>query len=127
MTSDRYDSSSPAWTPDGKWLYFLSDRNFESLVGGPWGSRQPEPFYDRQTKIYHVALKRGERSPFQADDELQPAAKPPETKPAVTDTAKPTDARPAEARAADETGEAKPDAKPATMPSQGARRRCRPS
>ncbi len=60
VTSDRYDSVSPAWTPDGKWLYFLSNRNFESLVASPWGSRQPEPFYDRQTKIYHVALKRGD-------------------------------------------------------------------
>ena len=39
----------------------------------PWGSRQPEPFCDRQTKIYHVALKRGERSPFQPDDELHAA------------------------------------------------------
>jgi tricorn protease len=74
-TSDRYDSYSPAWSPDGKWLYFLSDRNFESLVTSPWGSRQPEPFWDRKTKIYHVALKRGERSPFQPDDELQPAKK----------------------------------------------------
>ena len=73
VTSDRYDSGSPAWSADGKWLYFLSDRNFESLVGSPWGSRQPEPFWDRQTKIYHVALKRGERSPFKPDDELQAA------------------------------------------------------
>jgi tricorn protease len=69
-TSDRYDSYSPAWSPDGKWLYFLSDRNFESLVGAPWGSRQPEPYWDRQTKIYHLALARGTRSPFQADDEV---------------------------------------------------------
>lgn len=73
VTSDRYDSASPTWSPDGKWLYFLSDRNFQSLVGAPWGSRQPEPYWDRQTKIYHVALKRGERSPFQPDDELQAA------------------------------------------------------
>ena len=72
VTSDRYDSTSPVFSPDGKWLYFLSDRNFESLVGSPWGSRQPEPYWDRQTKIYHVALKRGERSPFQPDDELHP-------------------------------------------------------
>jgi tricorn protease len=56
--------------PDGKWLYFLSDRNFVSLVGSPWGSRQLEPFFDRQTRIYHVPLKRGERSPFKPDDEL---------------------------------------------------------
>ena len=82
VTTDRYDSVSPAWSPDGKWLYFLSNRNFESLVASPWGSRQPEPFWDRQTKIYHVALKRGERSPFQADDELQAPTKPATPKPA---------------------------------------------
>ena len=27
VTTDRYDSYSPAWSRDGKWLYFLSDRN----------------------------------------------------------------------------------------------------
>ena len=56
VTSDRYDSVSPAWSRDSKWIYFLSDRNFVSLVGSPWGSRQPEPFYDKQTRIYHVPL-----------------------------------------------------------------------
>jgi tricorn protease len=70
VTTDRYDSYSPAWSPDGKWLYFLSDRHFQSVVPGPWGSRQPEPFFDRQTKIYHLSLRPGERSPFQPDDEL---------------------------------------------------------
>jgi tricorn protease len=75
VTSNRYDSYSPEFSPDGKWLYFLSDRNFVSVVGSPWGSRQPEPFFDKQTKIFHVSLKPGERSPFQADDELSvPAA-----------------------------------------------------
>jgi tricorn protease len=75
VTTDRYDSYSPEFSPDGKWLYFLSDRNFVSVVGSPWGSRQPEPFFDKQTKIYHVSMKPGERSPFQPDDELSvPAA-----------------------------------------------------
>jgi tricorn protease len=75
VTSDRYDSQSPAWSPDGKWLYFLSDRQFDSVVGSPWGSRQPEPFFDKQTKIYALGLKKGERSPFAPDDELHPAKK----------------------------------------------------
>jgi len=74
VTSDRYDSYSPEWSPDGKWLYFLSDRSFVSAVGSPWGSRQPEPFFDKQTKIYLVSMKPGERSPFQPDDELNPPA-----------------------------------------------------
>jgi tricorn protease len=71
VTSDRYDSYSPAWSPDGKWLYFLSDRHLESLIGGPWGARQPEPFFDRETQIFAVALRSGLRFPFQAADELQ--------------------------------------------------------
>jgi len=75
LTSDRFDSYSPAWSPDGKWVYFLSDRNFQSLVQSPWGSRQPEPFFDKQTRIYQVALQKGLRSPFQASDELMPAKK----------------------------------------------------
>jgi tricorn protease len=114
VTSDRYDSVSPAWTPDGKWLYFLSNRNFESLVASPWGSRQPEPFYDRQTKIYHLALKRGERSPFQADDELQTAAKPGAAKLAEAPQG---GAKAAEATAGDaKPGEAKPAAAKAAVP-----------
>jgi tricorn protease len=72
VTSDRYDSYSPYWTSDGKWLYFLSDRHFESVVRSPWGSREPEPFFDKQTKVYHVALAPGLRSPFEPDDELNP-------------------------------------------------------
>jgi tricorn protease len=75
VSSDRYDSDSPEWTPDGKWLYFFSDRNFVSVVQSPWGSRQPEPFYDKQTKLYQVSMKPGERSPFQPDDELYAAPK----------------------------------------------------
>lgn len=74
LTSDRYDSYSPVWSPDGKWIYFLSDRHLETLVPSPWGSRQPEPFFDRQAKIYQVALKAGTRSPFRPDDELTPPA-----------------------------------------------------
>ncbi len=72
ITTERADSYSPAWSPDGKWLYFLSDRTFRSLVGSPWGPRQPEPFFDKQTKIYQIGLTAGLRSPFQPEDELHP-------------------------------------------------------
>ena len=71
LTDDRADSYSPAWSPDGKWLYFLSDRNFQSLVYSPWGARQPEPYFDRETKIYQVALVPGLRSPFRPADEVE--------------------------------------------------------
>ena len=70
VTTDRYDSYSPAWSADGKWLYFLSDRNFVSQVGSPWGARQPDPFFDQPTQIFAVALVKDAKWPFQPRNEL---------------------------------------------------------
>jgi tricorn protease len=71
VTSDRVDSYSPAWSPDGNWLYFLSDRELRSLVPSPWGPRQPDPFFTDTTKIYAVALKADAKWPFAEKNELQ--------------------------------------------------------
>jgi tricorn protease len=71
-TTDRFDSYSPSWSPDGEWLYLLSDRNLRTIVGSPWGNYQPEPFLDKKTRIYHLALREGLRSPFAPRDELHP-------------------------------------------------------
>jgi tricorn protease len=70
LTSDRYTSSSPEFSRDGRWLYFLSDRSFQSTVGSPWGDRNTGPFFDRRTRIYALALQPGTRFPFQPPDEL---------------------------------------------------------
>ncbi len=70
LTTDRANSFNPSWSHDGKFIYFLSDRSFTSLVGSPWGTRQPEPYFDASEKLYHVALKKGTRSPFRENDEL---------------------------------------------------------
>src|SRR5262249_30075145 len=72
LTTDRYDSFSPAWSPDGKWIYLISDLALKSLVFSPWGSRQPDPYFDRMNMIYAVPLKKGLRSPFAPQDELHP-------------------------------------------------------
>jgi tricorn protease len=71
LTNDRVDSYGPAWSPDGKWLYFLSDRYFRSAVGSPWGPRQPEPYFDKTTKIYAIGLTAKETFPFSPATELQ--------------------------------------------------------
>jgi tricorn protease len=83
LTSDRYIARDAAFSPDGKWLYFLSNRNLQSVVTSPWGQRNPEPFFDRQTKIYAFALDPTARWPFLPKDELQKTEpeKKPETKP----------------------------------------------
>jgi tricorn protease len=75
LTSDRTNSRNAVFSPDGKWIYFLSDRNLASVVGAPWGPRQPEPFFDKPDKIYQVALRKGLRSPFKPADELHPRVK----------------------------------------------------
>ncbi len=71
LTNDRTDSWNPAWSMDGKWLYFLSDRTFISIVGSPWGPRQPEPFFDKTTKIYALGLTADEWFPFLPENELR--------------------------------------------------------
>ena len=75
LTSDRVNSFSPAWSADGKWLYFLSDRRLESVVPSPWGPREPEPFFYEPIKLYLVSLLKDGRSPFEPNDELHPAEK----------------------------------------------------
>ncbi len=73
VTTDRYDSYSPAWSADGKWLYFLSDRSLRTVQPSPWGPHQPDPYLDQKTKVYGLALKRDQRWPFAAKDEVQTA------------------------------------------------------
>jgi len=75
LTSDRVNSYDPVWSPDGKWIYFLSERHLESAVTSPWGLREPEPFFDKPVKLYHVALGKDQRSPFEPPDELHPPEK----------------------------------------------------
>ncbi len=75
LTTDRANSFSVKWSPDGKFIYFLSDRSFTTLVGSPWGTRQPEPYWDASEKLYHVSLEKGTRSPFRENDELMEKGK----------------------------------------------------
>ncbi len=77
LTSDRYDSDAPAFSPDGSWLYFVSNRQIAiSGNGSPWGDRNTGPNFDRRAKLYALALQAGTRFPFAAKDELEaPEAK----------------------------------------------------
>lgn len=75
LTSDKYESFAPAFTPDGKWCYFLSNRSFQVVNGSPWGDRNMGPYFDRRTKVYAVALQEGLKFPFAPKTELDTEAK----------------------------------------------------
>ncbi|MDJ0836216.1 MAG: S41 family peptidase [Acidobacteriota bacterium] len=70
VTSDRFMSGDPAWSADGKWLAMFSGRRLLSTTFGPWGSYAPSPMLDKRDKLYLIALGKGQRSPFQPDNEL---------------------------------------------------------
>jgi len=70
LTTDRYNSGAATWSADGRWVYFISDRALKSTVRGPFGSRMPDPYFDRSKKIYELPLRSGLISPFQPPDEL---------------------------------------------------------
>jgi tricorn protease len=122
ITSDRYNSGTPAWSSDGKWLYFLSDRMLKTTVQSPWGVRQPDPHFDHAVKVYELALSAGLRSPFLVEDELHPesAAKKEEDK--ADDKKVSDDKKPADDKKVDDKKEAekkddskKDDKKPAEV------------
>lgn len=137
VTTDRFDTGDATWSPDGKWMYILSDRNINTIVDSPWGAMQPEPFFDKKTKVYAISLKKGERSPWIPGDEVydakkeqedkdkkkEPEKKEPEKKEpaAKSDDAKQADTQPA-AKADDKKDDsknndaAKKDDKDATKP-----------
>lgn len=72
LTTNRYNSGSASWSDDGKWIYFVSDRFLKTSVKSPWGSRLPDPFFDRSNKVYALALQKNLVSPFRPPDELHP-------------------------------------------------------
>ncbi|MEN9865174.1 MAG: hypothetical protein RL748_764 [Pseudomonadota bacterium] len=72
LTSDKYQSGHVSFTPDGNWLYFISERHFQSSNPAPWGDRNMGPYFEKRGKIYAYALKPA-RFPFQSKNELDAA------------------------------------------------------
>jgi tricorn protease len=77
VTTDRYGAGSPVFSPDGKWLYFLSARHFNLGNGSPWGDRNMGPVFDKRVGVYAIALQPGTRFPFKPEDELTRPEDPP--------------------------------------------------
>jgi len=72
LTTEKYESGAPAFSRDGKWLYFLSDRNFEASFASPWQDRDFGPAFERRTEIFAHALTEDAEFPFAVPNELSP-------------------------------------------------------
>ena len=75
LTSDKYNSYSPGFSPDGKWVYFLSDRYFSPTPTSPWGDRNMGPSFDRRALIYAYGLTGETQFPFMDSNELMTVSK----------------------------------------------------
>ncbi|WP_100658582.1 S41 family peptidase [Alteromonas flava] len=56
VTSNKYESFAPAFSNDGQWLYFLSNREFVATPTAPWGDRNMGPVFNRRTQIFALDL-----------------------------------------------------------------------
>lgn len=70
LTTDKYKSWAPTFSHDGKWLYYLSDRHFESKRGSVWADRDFGPSFDDRTEVYAHALTTDAEFPFKVPNEL---------------------------------------------------------
>ncbi|MBU2893692.1 PDZ domain-containing protein [Colwellia sp. D2M02] len=70
LTTDKYNAYSPAFSPDGQWLYFLSDRHFNATPSSPWGDRVMGAVFDRRSQIFAYPLTANAQFPFQPNNEL---------------------------------------------------------
>ncbi|MEO0817984.1 MAG: S41 family peptidase [Pseudomonadota bacterium] len=74
VSGDKYEAGGPAFSADGEWLYFLSDRNFVATPSGPWGDRVAAPAFHKRTRIYALQLVPDAKFPFHPENELTAGA-----------------------------------------------------
>lgn len=77
-TSRKYNDTSPAFSMDGRWLYFISERNFDPHPGSPWGDRNMGVSFPDRGEIYALQLDPDAEFPFSLDNELTGEGKPTE-------------------------------------------------
>jgi tricorn protease len=60
VTSDFYNDNSPVFDPEGKYLYFYSDRGFSPV----YGDMDDTWIYPNSTQVYAVTLRKDTASPL---------------------------------------------------------------
>ncbi len=85
VTGDLVNSQLPIWDPEGKYLYFLSDRDYNEVLGN-FDFEFANP---KTTRVYLLTLRADLPSPLPAlSDETEIKREPPLPAPATTDQTK---------------------------------------
>ena len=76
VTSEFFNSNSPAWDPDGNFLYFISNHDFAPLIS----SVEFNFATNRQADVYAMALRKDVKNPFPFESDEVSVTKPEEKK-----------------------------------------------
>ncbi len=68
LTDGYYSDNSPVFSTDGKYIFFLSDRDFNL----DFSSFEFNYVYNKSTRIYAMALKAGEEKLFKDKNDVEP-------------------------------------------------------
>ncbi|MEO1220235.1 MAG: S41 family peptidase [Pseudomonadota bacterium] len=69
-TSGKYNDYAPAFSADGAWLYFISNRNFSPTPGSPWGDRNMGVAFQDRGELHALKLDPEADFPFRETNEL---------------------------------------------------------
>jgi tricorn protease len=72
-TSGKFIDYAPAFSKDGAWLYFISERNFDPTPGSPWGDRNMGIAFNDRGELYALQLDPAAEFPFRQANELSGA------------------------------------------------------
>ncbi len=67
LTSNYYNDNSPEFDPDGKYIYFFSDRKFTPV----YSDMQATWIYPNSTEIYALPLRKDLKSPLALKDDIE--------------------------------------------------------
>ena len=70
ITTDKYLSRAPTFSADGKWIYYLSERNFTPTPSHPWLDRDFGPSFGQRSVVMANALSDDAEFPFSHATEL---------------------------------------------------------
>ncbi len=87
LTNDSFNDGSPVFSPDGKYIYFVSDRDFNLA----FSSFEFNYVYNKSTRIYAMALKADGPKLFKDKNDVEPVkeAEKPKEEPKKDKNAKP--------------------------------------